>query len=381
MKKSLRKSVKSRKSLRKSRKSKKSLRKSVKSKKSLRKRLRKMNDGMDRPEPETKEGTLSKIPEEIKENEINKFLGNSDKMSLSSTNRLYRENTGLDMNFDKKGSRNFIYYFNELSDIKKEEYMNYLKNFKITLKFDIVDPGEVKFLSYLFENYFNKVKSKYSENKNSDKNSLIHTLYLTQCQPGDGNFNAFGGVSNLNLSHSKKFIMNVSYLGDVHTLNLSQCTSYFEGVNELGRVYNLDLSKNIYIKDVSALGGVYDLNLSGCELIVDVSKLGGVHKLNLSYCEGIKDVSALGKVHDLNLSFSENITDVSALTRVHTLNLSGCKDIDVSALTGVTNLILNEERNLDYSRDNIDHPVKHNGRIVDILDYFDYSESDLEDEL
>ena len=84
--KSLRKSVKSKKSLRKSVKARKSLRKSVKARKSLRKRLRKslrkMNDGMDRPEPETKATLQSVIDLRGMGKETLKFLENSDIKSL-----------------------------------------------------------------------------------------------------------------------------------------------------------------------------------------------------------------------------------------------------------------------------------------------------------
>ena len=299
----MRKSVKSRK-LRKSRKSVKSrklLRKSVKSRKSLRKRLRKMNDG-------TKD-KLGDIPDKAREN-VYKFLEKLERTSLSSTNSEYRKNTDLDRNFNSEGSIDFINFFYKLSHEEKNKYMDDLKNSKISLQFvnsHILDSTLSKIendgksgqqiLSDLFKNYFNKKKSKYSQN--TKKNSLIHTLDLSNCDIKD--VSEFGGVTNLNLNFCKGDLEDVSALGGVHTLDLSYCRS---------------------ITDVSALGGVNTLDLSGCEDITNVSNLGGVTNLNLSRCRGIKDVSNLGGVHNLNLSYCSSITDT-----------------DVSKLTGVTNLI------------------------------------------
>ena len=315
--KSMRKSVKARKSVRKSVKSRKSLRKSVKSRKSLRKSVksRKMNDGMDRPEPETKEDILSKIPEETRRNEIysflensdkmslsstnklyrkevvdfdksdlskvpkeiknviNKFLGNSGRKSLSSTNKLYRHKVDFDRNFSYKGSIEFIKFFYDpsVTEEKKEERIKYLKNSKISLKLNI-EKGEDDILSNVFTKYFNKNPSKYS-------NSLIHTLDLDHCEG----------------------ITDVSALGkDNHTLSLRGCEGITD-VSALGRVHTLDLS-GCRITDVSQLGRVHTLDLSNCQRITDVSMLGGVHTLDLSYCGNITDVSMLrGVVPNLRL--------------------------------------------------------------------------------
>ena len=142
-----------------------------------------------------------------------------------------------------------------------------------------------------------------------------------------------------------KFIKDMKKLENVKSMDLSMAT--IKDVSAFGRVHSLNLHGCQEIKDVSVLSNVHTLDISQTN-IDDVSMLGNLHELNISECQKIKDVSALGKVRILNLRYCAKITDVSALADVHDLDIAHTSVSDISALTGVKILHLND-RSLDIS--------------------------------
>lgn len=141
----------------------------------------------------------------------------------------------------------------------------------------------------------------------------------------------------LNLSCSVS-ITDVSFLDDVFSINLSNCKNISD-VSNLGKVSILDLSCT-NVSDVSALGGVFKLILRHCKNISNVSNLGKVHILDLSDNHNI-DVSNLGNINTLYLNSCRNIIGLNNLINVHTLSLCNCIDItNVIGLENVYNLCL-----------------------------------------
>lgn len=93
-------------------------------------------------------------------------------------------------------------------------------------------------------------------------------------------------------------------------------------VDNFTNLSELSLVECEEITDVSILGKLKILDLSETE-IEDVSALSGVHTLYLNNCPNISDVSSLVNVKKLYLLGSEDINDVSMLVNAEELDITG----------------------------------------------------------